>query len=178
MVKCSLSVKEILWLWNSMIHYQVHNIPPIVLNLSQMNPVNANLPCSFNTHFNFSLLHTTRSSKWPDSFRFLQTNREYISLFPHAFLCPAHLILLNLMTAITVCSLANIITSNSFRVYATCTGMSVLLTAFRHESDSNFQVRSLSIFENMYKRGKTKTKTKNYTLSTTATKHTHQLKTG
>ena len=118
-----------------------------------MNPVNATPPCSFNTHFNFSLLQTPRSSKRPDSFRFLQTNPEYISLFPHPFLCPAQLILLNLMTAITVYSLANVTTSNSFRVYARCTGMSVLLTAFRHESDSNFQVRSLSIFENMYKRG-------------------------
>jgi hypothetical protein len=71
----------------------------------------------------------------------IQTNSEYISLLPHAFLCPAHLILLDLKTAMTVYSLVNYITRNSYRVDATCNGMSVLLTAFRHESDSNFQVR-------------------------------------
>lgn len=151
-----------------MIYYHVHNRPPIALNLNQMDPVNATPPCSFN----FSLSHTPRSSKRPRSFRFSQTNPEYTSLFPHAFLCPAHLILLDLMTAIRVYSLANVITSNSFRVYVTCTGMSLLLTAFCHESDNNFQVRSLSIFENMHKRGG------GNTLSTTATQYMHQLKTG
>ena len=136
-----------------MIYYHVHNRPPIALNLSQMDQ---SMPPPFNTHFNFSLSHTPRSSKRPYSFRSLQTNPEYTSLLPHAFLCPAHLILLDLMTAITVYSLANVITSNSFRVYVKCTGMSLLLTAFRHESDNNFQVRSLSTFENTYKRKKKK----------------------
>jgi len=95
------------------------------------------------------------------------------NLLPHAFLCPAHLILLDLMTAITVYSLAYVITSNYFRVYVTCTDMSLLLTAFRHENDNNFQYQMP-----FHLRKHVQTGEKNYTLSTTATQYMHQLKTG
>jgi hypothetical protein len=84
-------------LWNPNVHYRIYKCP------SPVYPeVQRSIPCP-TSHFlkidlNIILPSTRRSSKWPLSLRFPRQNRVYTSTLPHSATCPAHLILLELIT--------------------------------------------------------------------------------
>jgi hypothetical protein len=67
-------------LWCTKVHSRVHNSPPSVRILGQMDPVNALTCYFFNIHFNIILLWRLTSSKWSFTFRFLEGRRD--SYFP------------------------------------------------------------------------------------------------
>jgi hypothetical protein len=50
-------------LWNTNVHYHVHNSPQLVHHLSQVNPVHNLQPYLFKKSFNSILPSTPRSSK-------------------------------------------------------------------------------------------------------------------
>jgi hypothetical protein len=66
-------------LWNPNIHYRVHNSPPRVLVLSQVNPVHNVLPYSPKIRCNITFPSIPRSSEWSLPFRFSNQNFSCIS---------------------------------------------------------------------------------------------------
>jgi hypothetical protein len=77
----SLASQEIhLILWNCKVHYRIHNRPPLVLVLSQINPVHAVPSYIFTIHFHI-LRFPPRSVAWSLAFRFTDQTSACIWLY-------------------------------------------------------------------------------------------------
>jgi len=75
-------------LWNSKVHYRIHNSPPPVPILSHSNPVHA--PSFLKTHFNIILPSPPSSSNWFFTLRFPTKILYEPLLYPHTC-CMPHL---------------------------------------------------------------------------------------
>ena len=86
-------------LWNPKVHYRIHNSPSPELILSQINPVSRPIVL-LKSHFNIILPSASGPSKWSLSLRSYQQNPICTSSLPIRAICPAHLILLDLISRI------------------------------------------------------------------------------
>jgi len=86
-------------LLNTVVHYQRHNIPPLVPVLHQVSTVHVHFPIFFlKIRFKIILPFTRSCYKWPASFPFAHPNPVCTS--PTRAKCPTHVILLNSVTEV------------------------------------------------------------------------------
>ena len=83
---------------NPKVHYRTHKRPPPVSILGQPNPVH--IPTSHLLEIRSNIIHpsTPRSPQWSPSFRFLHQDPIHPLSSPIRAACPAHLILLDVIT--------------------------------------------------------------------------------
>jgi hypothetical protein len=87
-------------LWNPEVHHRVHIIPPPVPILSQIDPIST-IPSSLSKiHFDIVRPSTSWTSQWSLSFWLSYKYPICIPPLPLRAACPAHLILLDLITLI------------------------------------------------------------------------------
>ena len=75
-------------LWNSKVHYRIHNCPPPVPILSQLDPVHVLTSHFLKIQLNIILSSMPGSLKWSFSFRFPRQNPVYASPLPHTYYMP------------------------------------------------------------------------------------------
>ena len=82
---------------NPKVHYRTHKRPPPVSILGQPNPVH--IPTSRLLEIHPNIIHTStpRSSQWSPSLRFPHQDPIHPLSSPIRTICPAHLILLDLV---------------------------------------------------------------------------------
>jgi hypothetical protein len=91
-----LSKNILLSLWNPKVQHHVHKSPALDPFLSQPNPVRPIDPYLPKVHLNVILPSTPRSSQWSLAYR--PPKQNPVNTSPRRATCPAHLILLDLMT--------------------------------------------------------------------------------